>query len=81
MPANEIPIRGIALAPEGRHCFPRMTVRENLDLGAHRRRGPEIAKDLDRVYDLFPRLKEREQPEGRRRCPAASSRCSRSGAR
>ena len=61
MPAHEIPIRGIALAPEGRHCFPRMTVRENLDLGAHRRRGPEIAEDLDRVYDLFPRLKERER--------------------
>ncbi len=61
VPAHEIVIRGIALAPEGRHCFPRMTVRENLDLGAHRRRGPEIAKDLDRVYDLFPRLKERER--------------------
>src|ERR1022692_3169159 len=61
VPAHEIPIRGIALAPEGRHCFPRMTVRENLDLGAHRRRGPEIAEDLDRVYDLFPRLKERER--------------------
>jgi branched-chain amino acid transport system ATP-binding protein len=38
-----------------------MTVRENLDLGAYRRRGPEIAKDLDRVYALFPRLKERER--------------------
>ena len=52
---------GIALAPEGRHCFPRMTVRENLDLGAHHRRGPEIADDLERVYDLFPRLRERER--------------------
>ena len=61
VPANEIVTRGIALAPEGRHCFPRMTVRENLDLGAHRRRGPGIAEDLDRVYDLFPRLKERER--------------------
>ena len=58
--ANEIVTRGIALAPEGRHCFPRMTVRENLDLGAHQQRGPEIAEDLDRVYALFPRLKERE---------------------
>jgi branched-chain amino acid transport system ATP-binding protein len=57
--AHEIVGRGIALAPEGRHCFPRMTVRENLDLGAHRRRGPEIADDLARVYDLFPVLKER----------------------
>ena len=61
VPAHEVVIRGIALAPEGRHCFPRMTVRENLDLGAHRRRGPGIAEDLDRVYDLFPRLKERDR--------------------
>ena len=59
VPAHEIVGRGIALAPEGRHCFPRMTVRENLDLGAHRRRGPEIAEDLARVYELFPVLKER----------------------
>ncbi|MBV9451472.1 MAG: ABC transporter ATP-binding protein [Streptosporangiaceae bacterium] len=59
VPAHEIVARGIALAPEGRHCFPRMTVRENLDLGAHRRRGPEIAEDFARVYELFPQLKER----------------------
>src|SRR5438105_1342653 len=61
LPAHEIPSYGIALSPEGRHCFPRMTVRENLDLGAHRRRGPEIAEDLERVYALFPRLHEREK--------------------
>jgi branched-chain amino acid transport system ATP-binding protein len=61
VPAHEVVVRGIALAPEGRHCFARMTVRENLDLGAHRRRGPEIAEDLDRVYELFPRLAEREK--------------------
>jgi branched-chain amino acid transport system ATP-binding protein len=60
-PAQEIVDRGIALAPEGRHVFPRMTVRENLDLGAHRRRGPEIAEDLERVYSLFPRLEERQR--------------------
>jgi branched-chain amino acid transport system ATP-binding protein len=59
VPAHEIVSRGIALAPEGRHCFPRMTVRENLDLGAHRRRGPEVAQDLERVFELFPRLHER----------------------
>jgi branched-chain amino acid transport system ATP-binding protein len=59
-PAHQIVGTGIALSPEGRHCFPRMTVRENLDLGAHLRRGPEIAVDLDRVYSLFPRLHERE---------------------
>ncbi len=52
---------GIALSPEGRHCFPRMTVRENLDLGAHRRRGPEIAEDMERVFALFPRLDERQR--------------------
>jgi branched-chain amino acid transport system ATP-binding protein len=61
VPAHEVVLRGIALAPEGRHCFSRMTVRENLDLGAYRRRGPEIAKDLDRVYALFPRLQERDR--------------------
>ena len=61
VPAHEIVGRGIALAPEGRHCFARMTVRENLDLGAHRRRGAGIADDLDRIYNLFPRLKERER--------------------
>ena len=38
-----------------------MTVRENLDLGAHRRRGPEVAEDLERVFTLFPRLQERER--------------------
>jgi branched-chain amino acid transport system ATP-binding protein len=59
-PAHKVVGTGIALSPEGRHCFARMTVRENLDLGAHLRRGPEIAEDLDRVYSLFPRLQERE---------------------
>ncbi|MGI8864267.1 MAG: ABC transporter ATP-binding protein [Solirubrobacteraceae bacterium] len=58
--AQEIVGHGIALAPEGRHCFSRMSVRENLDMGAFRRRGPEVAQDLDRVYSLFPRLQERE---------------------
>jgi branched-chain amino acid transport system ATP-binding protein len=53
---------GISQAPEGRHCFQRMTVRENLELGAYLRhdRG-EVEADLQRVYDLFPRLKEREK--------------------
>jgi len=61
VPAHEIVKYGIALSPEGRHCFPRMTVRENLDLGAFRRRGPEVREDLDRVFTLFPRLQERER--------------------
>jgi branched-chain amino acid transport system ATP-binding protein len=59
VPAHEMVTYGIALAPEGRHCFPRMTVRENLELGAHQRRGADIAPDLERVYELFPRLRER----------------------
>jgi branched-chain amino acid transport system ATP-binding protein len=62
VPAHEIVDRGIALSPEGRHCFPRMTVRENLDLGAHRRRKEkDIGNELERVFELFPRLKEREK--------------------
>jgi branched-chain amino acid transport system ATP-binding protein len=59
--AHHVVGRGIALAPEGRHCFPRMTVRENLELGAYLRRGEEIATDFERVYGLFPRLHERER--------------------
>jgi branched-chain amino acid transport system ATP-binding protein len=61
IPAHDIPAYGIALSPEGRHCFPRMTVRENLDLGAHHRRSGEVVVDLERVFELFPRLKERER--------------------
>ena len=61
LPAHQIVACGIALAPEGRHCFPRMTVRENLDLGAYRRRDDGVGEDIDRVFDLFPRLKERER--------------------
>jgi branched-chain amino acid transport system ATP-binding protein len=54
---------GISQSPEGRKCFPRMTVRENLDMGAYLRRDKEINQDLDRVFDLFPRLKERTKQE------------------
>jgi branched-chain amino acid transport system ATP-binding protein len=52
---------GICQSPEGRKCFQRMTVRENLELGAYLRRDHAgIREDLDRVFELFPRLKERE---------------------
>jgi branched-chain amino acid transport system ATP-binding protein len=61
IPPQEVVIRGISQSPEGRHCFPRMTVRENLDLGAYLRRDKEIGQDIERVYDLFPRLQEREK--------------------
>jgi len=56
---------GIAQSPEGRHVFPRMTVLENLEMGAFTRRDQKgIKDDLDRVYTLFPRLKERERQKG-----------------
>jgi branched-chain amino acid transport system ATP-binding protein len=61
MAAQDIVRTGIAQAPEGRHCFARMTVRENLELGAYLRRDKEIPDDLERVYEFFPRLKERER--------------------
>jgi len=61
VPAHEIVTRGIALSPEGRHCFSRMSVRENLELGAFRRRDGSVSEDLDRVFTLFPRLQERER--------------------
>jgi branched-chain amino acid transport system ATP-binding protein len=51
---------GISQAPEGRRIFPKMTVRENLEMGAFQRTaGPEMQEDFERVYALFPRLKER----------------------
>ena len=50
---------GISQSPEGRRCFQRMTVAENLDMGAYLRRDKEIDEDRARVYDLFPRLEER----------------------
>src|SRR3954469_4781986 len=61
MPAQEIVGLGIAQSPEGRRCFQRMSVRENLELGAYLRRDASVTDDLDRVFDLFPRLKEREK--------------------
>jgi branched-chain amino acid transport system ATP-binding protein len=61
MPAQEIVRLGISQSPEGRRCFQRMTVRENLELGAYLRRDTNVSADLDRVLDLFPRLRERER--------------------
>jgi branched-chain amino acid transport system ATP-binding protein len=60
-PPQDIVRLGVSQSPEGRHCFARMTVRENLDLGAYLRRDDGVESDLNRVYDLFPRLKERER--------------------
>jgi branched-chain amino acid transport system ATP-binding protein len=60
MPGHEVVAKGICHSPEGRRIFPRMTVEENLDLGAFLRKdNAEIKADRDRVLELFPRLKER----------------------
>jgi branched-chain amino acid transport system ATP-binding protein len=64
-PPQEIVSMGVAHSPEGRHVFPRMSVYENLMLGAYLRKDQsEIKEDIDRVYSLFPRLKERERQKG-----------------
>jgi branched-chain amino acid transport system ATP-binding protein len=60
MPTSERVKRGIAPVLEARRLFPRMSVFENLELGAYTRsKGPEFDEDLERVYSLFPRVKER----------------------
>ncbi|MDP8904871.1 MAG: ABC transporter ATP-binding protein [Chloroflexota bacterium] len=59
LPAHDIVKLGVAQSPEGRRVFSRMTVYENLELGAFARKGQPIADDVARVFDLFPRLKER----------------------
>jgi len=64
LPPYERVLMGISQSPEGRGCFPGMTVLENLDMGAYVRNDRKTAAyqaDLDRVFDLFPRLKEREK--------------------
>jgi branched-chain amino acid transport system ATP-binding protein len=60
MPAHQVVKLGISQSPEGRRLFGRMSVLENLELGAFQRDDkPEIATDMERVFELFPRLKER----------------------
>jgi len=60
-PPADIVKLGVSQSPEGRRCFPRMTVRENLDMGAYLRRDKDISSDMERVFELFPRLLEREK--------------------
>jgi branched-chain amino acid transport system ATP-binding protein len=60
-PPQEIVSMGISQSPEGRKCFGRMTVRENLELGAYLRRDSKVEADMRRVFELFPRLEEREK--------------------
>ena len=64
LPGHEVAEIGIAQSPEGRRIFPRMTVLENLEMGAFTRNDGNIREDIDRVYELFPRLKEREKQKG-----------------
>ncbi len=65
LPAHEVNRRGICQSPEGRLIFPRMSVQENLEMGAFTRTDKDgIARDLERVFSLFPRLKERVRQKG-----------------
>jgi branched-chain amino acid transport system ATP-binding protein len=65
LPPHEIVERGVCQVPEGRRIFARMTVRENLEMGAFSRKDkPAIKGDMERVFDLFPRLLERGGQKG-----------------
>ena len=65
LPTHEIVAKGISQAPEGRQIFPRMTVLENLQMGAYQRKDKDgIQKDMDRTLELFPRLRERIAQKG-----------------
>jgi branched-chain amino acid transport system ATP-binding protein len=60
LPAHEIVMRGVSQAPEGRRVFARLNVTENLEMGAFARKDKDgILRDMERVFTLFPRLKER----------------------
>jgi branched-chain amino acid transport system ATP-binding protein len=65
LPSHQIVARGIAQSPEGRLIFPGMTVLENLEMGAYARKDREAVRtELERVFELFPRLKERIRQKG-----------------
>ena len=59
VPCHKVVERGLALVPEGRRIFLQMTVQENLEMGAFTQKGDTVQEDLEKVYTLFPRLKER----------------------
>jgi branched-chain amino acid transport system ATP-binding protein len=59
MPLHQRVRQGLVLVPEGRGVFARLSIAENLDMGAYARRDGDIATDMDRMYALFPRLKDR----------------------
>ena len=64
VPAYEVVTRGLSQSPEGRKIFPRMSVRENLEMGAFSRPRQDLKADFERVFDLFPVLRERESQPG-----------------
>lgn len=65
LPPHEVVARGISHTPEGRRIFPRMSVRENLDMGAYQRQdSAAIKQDLERIFALFPVLRERSKQSG-----------------
>lgn len=64
LPAHEIVRLGISQVPEGRRIFPRMTVRENLEMGAFREKKHEFVRHIARIFDLFPALAERGKQLG-----------------
>jgi branched-chain amino acid transport system ATP-binding protein len=65
IPTHKLVRDGLILVPEGRAIFANLSVKENLEMGAYSRRdGREIDKDFDKVYTIFPRLKEREKQTG-----------------
>ena len=61
VPSHKVVSKGLALVPEGRRIFLQMTVQENLDMGAFSRKGGNIDADMERVFEQFPRLKERRK--------------------
>ena len=61
VPSHKVVSKGLALVPEGRRIFLQMYVQENLDMGAFSRRGGNIDADMERVFEQFPRLKERRK--------------------
>ena len=65
VPAHQVAQRGVLQSPEGRRIFPRLTVRENLEMGAFTRNDKaDVVADMERVFTLFPRLRERTSQKG-----------------
>ena len=77
MPAHQIVRLGLAQSPEGRKIFPRLTVLENLEMGAFTRTDPDgVEADIEKAFAMFPILREAAARRPAGCSPAASSRCS-----